>query len=771
MRQLFNTIRRYRLSSVLTLLSLTIAFLGIIVLTLYVDYETSFDGFHKNKKDIYLLSFRYDMGSSLPVPLEELIRSEMPEVEKSVVMWPYWNNQLMKPGQSPKDAITVEMASVSEDFFTVFDFPLVSGSPETVLTLSNSLVLSEATAMAIFGSTDVLGKQLVTPGGSYTVTGLMKDMPENTSFRYDALVSLITREHTDWSEWSYSIFLQLKNGADKVATEQKLSGIGKISELLEGIKELYSEEAAKIELRPLSTLHYGSNGYMFPSVNRSVLDILLLLVVVLLIMGAVNFINFSTSQAPLRARALSIRQILGADRWSASLQITGEALILSLLALLISLIIHRLSFRSLENLFQISGLSFQGREYFYLLFLLSAILFGFVAAFYPSRYITSTPISQAVKGKLFFSGKGKRFRSILIVIQFVFSIALITSSLTIEKQLRFWNNFNIGIDKENVLYLPVSGALQQSYRAFADELMKNPDIIDYCYTQFLPGTVGMGWGRTVDGQQVQLMAWPVDDRFIRFFGIEITEGRGFREGDSDINNFILNQKAVNNFGWDNALERKFPGFDFQGDIVGISRNFNFASLKDEIEPMLFWRTETRKNYILIKTTGHNFTQLRSYIENTARHIDPDNSSDVSFLDDSLEKLYSKETRMARFIEFVALWSILLALTGLLGLIIFISRDRIKEIGIRKVNGASAIEITSLLNRNVLIWLGIAFVIAIPVAWYAMFKWLESFAYRTTLSWWIFMLAGLMALVAALLTVSLQSWRAAARNPVEALRYE
>lgn len=770
-RQLFKNIFKYRLSSVLTLVSLVVAFLGIIVLSLYVSYERSFDGFHKNKNDIYLMSFKYDMGSALPIPMEQLIREKVPEIEKGVVVRDWWDNEFYRTDQTKKDAIRIKAIHASADFFTMFDFPLITGDPKTVLSVPNSVVLSENTAKNIFGTVDVVGRQLLASDNELTVLGVMKDMPKNTSFHCEAIVPLVLQGNQDWSEWSFSIFFQLKKGADKAVVEQKITDIENIAEALKALTERYSPEAAAVDLMPLSKIHYGSRGYQFVSVNKTVLNVLSILILVLLIMGAVNFINFSASQAPLRAKSLSVQQILGEVKWKARAQIIGEAVILSLIALGLSFIIHSLIFQRLENLFQITGLSFKGRELFYAGFVLFAIIFGAIAAFYPSRYITSPPISQAVKGKMFFSGKGKNFRNMLITVQFVFTIALITASLTIEKQLNFWNNFDIGIDKENVLYLQTSNALRKSHQAFADELMKNADITNYTYTQSLPGQVGMGWGREVDGQQIQLQAWPIDDRFIDFFGIKITEGRAFRQGEADMNNFILNEKAVQQFGWDKPLEKKFGGLAGMGDIVGVAKNFNYASLKGEITPMLFWRTDDRKFNILIKTRGGNFTQIRAYIEETAKRFDPDSTFHARFLDDALEQQYSKETRMARFIEFVSLWTILLALTGLLGLIVFISRDKVKEIGIRKINGASIFEVVRMLNKSVLIWLGIAFVIATPVAYYVMSRWLENFAYKTALSWWIFVLAGLASLIVALLTVSWQSWQAASRNPVEALRYE
>ncbi len=780
LKQLLKTIFKYRLSSGLTILSLVVAFLGIIILSLYVSYERSFDKFHKNGDDIYRICFGYDNGANMPVPMKKLVEDNIPEVENAVVFSGWWNNQLYLQRKSKKEAVSAQMMAASKDFFSVFSFPLISGQADKVLTQPNTLVVSETLAKKLFGTIDIVGKPLMVRGKEpYIITGVMKDIPKNSAFKRDAFVSFATymqpnndwRGAQSWSEWSFNIFFQLKKGTDVNTVVGKISSLEKVVEELKEIEESYSPKEAVVKLQPLSDLHFDTKNYYFLSVNKDVLNILTLIIVILLIMGAVNFINFSTSQAPLRAKSLSVQQILGERKVNARLQIIGEAILLALFALGIALFIHYFTYQKIEDLFRIDGLSLDNRPLFYVIFIVFAALFGVIAGAYPAHYITSAPVLQAVKGKMFFSGKGKRFRNVLVTIQFVFTIALIASALTIEKQLHFWNNFDIGIDKENVLYLGTTGALQKSYQAFADELMKNPEITDYTYSQSLLGGVGMGWGRNVDGQNIEVKAWPVDERFIDFFDIKITQGRKFNKGESDINNFILNEKAVQKFGWDKPLEKNMNGLGAKGDVIGVAKNFNFSSLKSEIQPMLFWLTNTRKYVIMLKTNTTNYTQLREFIASTAKKFDPENTFEAKFLDNRLEQLYSRETRMANFIEFVALWTILLALTGLLGLVIFMSRDRVKEIGIRKINGASIWEIICLLNKGVLIWLSIAFIIAAPIAYYAMTKWLENFAYKTTLSWWIFALAGLSALLIALLTVSWQSYRAASRNPVEALRYE
>lgn len=785
LKHLFKTIVKYRLSSALTVLSLVVSFLGIIILSLYVSYQHSFDNFHKNSENIYRFSF--SLGNNINagnLPAEQLrllIKEKIPELEQSISLTSWGFNRYYKPEETMKDAIYGRSFAVGEDFFKMFDFPLLQGNKNEVLSKPYTLVISQSFANKMYGtSKNVVGKSLmVGRKEAYTISGIMEDIPDNSSFRSDVLVSFESFMQPDndwraaqtWQEWSFSLFMTLKNNANKDKVIAELSKIDKINEILENLAERSAVEKAQVKLIPLDKLRFTQGGYTFASVNEKVLDILLMLIIVLIIMGAVNFINFSTSQAPLRAKSLSVQQILGESKTKARLQIVGESVILSLIALFIALTIHQHSYLYLQDMFRIDGLALENRSMFYLWFTLCAVLFGVIAGLYPSKYITSSPIAQAVKGKMFFSGKGKRFRNVLITTQFVFTIALIASAVTIEKQLNFWNNFDIGIDKENVLYMRTSNKIRNSYKAFADELMKNTQISNYTYSQSLPGSVGMGWGREVYGKQIQITAWPIDDRFIDFFGIKMADGRKFMQGDGDINNFILNEKAISDFAWDKPLEKKFPGFDFEGDIVGISKNFNFSSLKQDLQPMLFWRTDTRKYVLMLKVKTGNYTQLMQDIEATAKKFDPAGTFKVHFLDEALERLYSKEKRMARFIEFVALWTVLLALTGLLGLIIFISRDRIKEIGIRKVNGATIFEIVKMLNSGIILWLSIAFLIATPLAYYAMTVWLSNFAYQTELSWWIFAFSGFSTLAIALLTVSFQTWRTASRNPVESLRYE
>ena len=775
LKRILKTILKYRTSTTLTLFSLVISFVGIIILSLYVSFEKSYDKFPENKGLVYRLETKA-YGSDLPAVITDILQKNIPELDKICVFYHY-NGKITTPKLEQANAgFRSDWLFTSDSFFSLFPFSMLSGNPATALAEPNSVVLTEKYSKLLFGEANSVGESVLIDNVMYKVTGIMKDFPQNSSFTANYLVSFSTLVSAnkygvnDWSEWSFNIFVKIR---EKTNPSQIAAKIEKIPVVAENLKDMKSQSKGEdfVSLRPLEEIHFVNDG-QFAYVNPMILNVLILLIIILGIMGAVNFINFSTSQAPLRAKALSVLQVLGGKKLTAMGQIVAESVILSMIALIVSFIIYFISYNGIESLFDIEGLDIGSRPWFILWFVLFALVFGILAGLYPARYITSSPLAQSVKGNIRFSRKGKVFRNGLITVQFIFTIAILASAFIIEKQLNFWRNFDLGINKEHVVYLNTTNTLRDHFQAFADELMKGDNIVDYTYSQFIPGQVGMGWGREVDGQYIQLKCWPVDDKFLDFFGIKIADGRGFsKESQADINTFILNKKAVEKFGWSKPLERKIDGFGFTGQVVGVAENINFSSLKEEIEPMQFWRTETRKNNLILRLKSGNYTQAIAYIQNTAKKFDPKNTIEVKFLDDTLNKLYEKEERIAHFIEFVALWCMLLAVTGLLGLIIFICRDRIKEIGIRKVNGATIAEVVTMLNRDVVRWVVIAFVLATPLAWYATNKWLESFAYKTELSWWIFALAGVLALGIALLTVSWQSWRAATRNPVEALRYE
>ena len=775
LKSIYKSIVKYPTSLVLNVLSLIIAFTGIITLMLYISYENSFDTYNKNYHHIYKIEIGKP-GSTVPAVVSPIIRKNIPEIENITPLWfvdyPLTTNIL----KAKRISFNSSGIYAKNDILDIFTFPLIYGNKKDALTKPNTVVLSKKMAEKLFGKANPIGKEVLVNSKDFTVTGVMKDIPQNASFHADFIASFITMvPKADswpnlWSMWSFQIFCKVNKQADIREVTRKLNAIKEINKHFNPSAQR-KEVVPKLYLKPLSSLHFSNNGN-FTTVNRKVLNVLSILAIILAIMGAVNFINLTTSQAFQKAKVFSIKRVFGANRTMVMLQVILEAILISLFALLLSFLLHRLLFPYLENILAIKGFGFDHRVQWYFYFVLMAVVFGIVAGVYPAYYISSPDLSQSVKGAQNFTGKGKLIRNSLLVLQFVFAIALIITSIGIGKQIRYWHNFNIGIQKKNIIYLRTTGKITGHYKAVAKELTKDPDITQYSYSSFVPGDVGVGWGRVVDGKQINLKVWPVDENFFDFFGLKIIKGRAFSKNiEADKNTFILNQKAVEQFGWKRPLEKTIPGFGFNGKVIGVVKDFNFSSLKESIKPMMFWLTNGRKYYLLLKIKPGNYTQTIAYIKKTWEQFEPVQDFNFTFLDNSLNALYAKEDRISYFVEFVSLWSILLSLTGLLGLVLFTARDRTKEIGIRKVNGASVLEIVKMLNREFLKWVAVAFVIAIPIAYYALHRWVENFAYRTKLSWWIFALAGIIVLSVALITVSWHTFRVARRNPVEALRYE
>ena len=774
MKKIYQSIKRYPVSTGLNVLSLIIAFSGIITLLLYISFENSFDKHNENFETIYKIQVGKD-GSSVPAVMSKVIKRDVPEISAITPMW--FNNSLFSlPNNNDKSKFySKSMMYVNNDIFDIFTFDFIIGSKENALTKPNTIVLTESLASLLFGSANPVGKEIDIQNQTFICTGVIKDLPKTSSFQTDCLLSFETLLQQEnqwvnlWSEWSFVIFAKINKNENPANITNKLNSI-------EVIVEKYKKEGEStlddfFYLMPLKDLHFSFTG-LFSYVNKTVLNVLYLLAFILAIMGIVNFINLLTSQSMQRAKSFTIKRVLGASRLNMTIQIIVESIVISLFSLFIALVLHSLLFQTIEDVLQIDGLSFTKREYWYLYFIVMAVIYGFIASIYPARYITSTEIAQSIKGVVKFSGKGKRIRNILLVLQFSFTIMLIIGSITINKQLMYWHNFNTGINTESIVYLHTTSYIKEHSDAFAKELLKDNNITDYTYSSFVPGAVWMKWGRTIDNQNISITCWPVDERFLDFFNIEITEGRKFSENiEADKDKFIINQAAAKTFNWDNPLEKKMHGFGFDGEIIGVAKDFNFSSLKEDIQPLQFWLTNKRYYVIMLKISNGNITESIKHIENTWNKFEQKATFEYTFLDDKLQEQYAREEGIAYFIEFVALWSILLSITGLLGLALFVARGRTKEIGIRRANGASIKEILLMLNYDFVKWILIAFVIAIPIAYYAVNKWLENFAYRTELSWWVFALAGVFTLFISILAVSIQTFRVARKNPVEALRYE
>jgi putative ABC transport system permease protein len=762
----------------MTIGSLIISFSGMIILVLYVSFEKSYDRFNKNYQSVYRIETQ-QYGSHIPAVMGVEIKNNIPEIESLTTVF-FNNEHVSTPGLYASNiSYPSEMLYCDNHLFDIFTLPLLLGDKSNLLNNPNLAILSETLARKLFGQLNPLGEDILISNQKFRVSGIIKDFPLNSSFRPDCLISFATLVEKDqtllnsnWGDWRYNIFIKILDKANPEMIIEKISKLPEIKSVLPKVTGKERIEKDFFSLLPLSEIHLKEEeNYNYT--NPFTLNVLIGLIFVLALMGAVNFINFTTSQAHVRANALAITRLLGANRFSVKNQIIAESVILSTIALIVSLIIYYILSIPLENIFGINGIALGNRYNYLIYFFVFAVLFGIITAIYPSNYITSAPPVLVIKGIYKMKNNSNYIRDVLLTVQFIFAIGLISAAFVMEKQLSFWNKYDIGFKKDEVVYFYTSTEHSIHSKALADELMKNQKISAFTYSAFVPGQVNMGWTREVDGQFIDVESWPVDANFMDFFGFKITQGRQFEKTtQADENSFILNEKAISKFGWSNPLEKRINGWDSEGPVIGVVKDFNFSSLREEIKPMMFWLTNKFSSRILIlKIKDFDISETVSYIKKTAQLVDPKNPVDIKFLDDTLNKLYEKEEKTARFIEFIAIWCVLLGIAGLLGLIVFTCKARTKEIGIRKVNGAKAIEVMIMLNKDLLKWVVIAFVFSTPISWYIMHKWLENFAYKITLSWWIFSLAGLLTLCLAILTVSCQSWKVVTRNPVVALRYE
>ncbi len=773
MNTLKNTIANFRKSKMIlgfNILGLSISFAVFIALGIYLYNEYTFDMYHKHTDQIYLLEYEQISGGSgshpyLPNPLGELLEQSIPEISSHCSMW--FKSGVFSAPDIPEVYHKLNLAMCDSTLTQIFTFNIIRGS-QTPIQGNDAIFLSAKAAKRLFGNENPVGKTLLYNfERTVVVSAVYEELPGNSSLHsLDGFCSMSSIDwRHDWSEWSVPAFYEITGNVDIAAIETKINDLEKVKEIC---YDASGEKVATMALKPLRKLHFESG---IGKGNKSLVNTLLSVSILLVIMAFVNFLNFSLANLPRTVKALSIRKVSGATKQSIYLQNFIDTAVLISLSFFISIGLLFILFRLKPDLY---GYSISLNDQFELILCIYfALLFlGIFLSIFPLRILMKIDPIAALKGLVPFLNSGKA-KHVFPVLQYSLAILLIITVFFINKQVHFVKNYKLGFEKENILVVNTSSAIQKHEKTFADELLKKPEILDYAYSQFVPGGVHMGWRRVVEGKTINLKAWPVDERYLSFMNFEILEGRPFSTNmEADENNFILNQAAVEAFDWQGqVLGKEIEGLREKGKVVGVVKDMKYASLYEGVQAMCFWLTPTRHNKLSLKISGENISETIAYIEKVYQSYESNVPFDYTFLDESLDAQYRKSEHQAQFITFACLVALLIAIIGSLGMIIFTTEYRSKEISIRKINGASCLEILQLLNKSYVWQVLIAFLIASPISYYAMSRWLEGFAYRTELSWWIFALAGLIALAVALLTVSWQSWRAATRNPVEALRYE
>ena len=787
MKYLFKTIirnfTRRPVTNLINLLGLAISFTLVIILSIYCYSELTTDKFHKNGERVYI----YGIGDQIYTPgiLKEHIDMNIPGVESTVRLGGTWETPVFQAEN--KEPISSDLIFADENFFKLFTYKFIEGNAESALKEPLNIVITKTLSDKLFGKEEALGKVVkLNNDKSLTVSAVIEEPKANSCLTFRAVTSMATRkivqesggEYTDWGWCDFQTFVLLKKGINPHETAKS-------------ILSLFPAEGQKnysgTELTPLKKIYFskfsifGSNFLV--SGDKKKVQILVLVASLVLLIALVNFINISSSQWQEKIKQTGILKVIGAKRSSIFRNVLTESLLFFLAALLISM--------DLVSIITPFIQSFTGIHYYpkltftpgFILVSLSAIvvlsvMFSILPAIRISSSGTVDNLRKNIKPeKTWFS-----FRGMLVTMQFTIAIVLIAFTVLVGKQVKFGSS-NLGFNQNNIIGIKLTEQLSQKKEVLKTLLQQKPEIKNISFTQYYPGGMISEWRSQLiqngESKKISFNTFTADGGFFEILNLQLVMGRLYSDNlSTDKKKIVVNetflheQKVTNPIGATIAMG--MPGEKgYTSEIIGVVKDFHYRAVDQPIASLAI-RNEPSAFYCLATIQTGNFKSLSTVvndIKKTASELSPSFPVEVSFFDQAIQNMYLSELRFRRIFSLLAGCAIVICSLGILAMSIFACQRRVKEIGIRKVNGARISEILVMLNMDFVKWVGIAFLIAFPIAWYVMNNWLQGFAYKTELSWWIFGLAGILAIGIALLTVSWQSWRAATRNPVEALRYE
>jgi len=754
--------------TLIKVIGLAVSISAVIIIWTYVVNENKFDKGIPGSDRIYRLETNW---ASMPPFLGHALNLESSNQIISTRLT-FWNDVGVQIDNTPYNLKDLTFADST--FFKVFPLETISGDAAKALIQSFSIVLSETIAKRLFGSIDVVGKTLRFENQyDFIVTAIIRDQPY-LHFKAEAIASIVSLEQIrykgvlkEYDGWSYPTFVHFPDGIQKEVSEKTvmdlLKKVGyKESFTLRAFKDIYYSHEVENE----SNTKHGNLLYN---------NILIAVSVFILLLAAINFINLTIANALSRSKEVSIKKLQGASRFRLIIQFLLETILYIFLSVVLAFIFLWFINPLLHSL---TGFSINADDFFtrgnLLIILTGLALFILISGLYPSAYISSYNINT---NKIIVAGHANHLwiRNGLIVFQNFISITLICCTLIANQQFRYMNKKDLGFDKNNIVNLKINSQLTGHLDLFKDKLLEYPEISSLSYSNRLPGNYWGSWCCVnIEGNENKYFNNYVDADYLKTMGIGLKVGRNFSSSNvSDLKaTYLINERAIKQYDLKNPVGQFItPGNGIKGEIIGIFKDFHYRGLNYEQTPVILFYNPERVNYINIKINGKNIAGALEKIKVTWEEMCPAFAFEYSFLDETYDLQYKSERRFENLLFAFSLLAVFIASIGLFGLSIYSTGRRTKEIGLRKVNGARVPEILMMLNIDFIKWVSVAWLISCPVAWYAMHKWLQSFAYKTDLIWWIFAVGGILAFGIALLTVSWQSWRAATRNPVEALRYE
>ena len=799
----FRNMLRYKAASAINILGLAVGIACCILIFLYIQDELNHDRFHEKGNRIYRV-LRENVGGEINPRVDlftsgalgPALKQEFSEVEQTVRILGLTAKVWVRYKDKTFDHI---FKTVDANFFDVFSFPLIRGDRATALQEPYTVVISESAAKQYFGDGDPIGKTVTCEDqffeGDYRVTGIMEDMPANASIRIDMLTSTVSRHFRHvWEGWwgvstwrPVQTFVLLKTGQSAKAFQAKMQT------LLD--RHLYPADANKLayHLQPLHRIYlysdrdYGIAQDLWMAVYGDINRVYLFgtIAALILLIACANYINLTTARSANRAKEVGVRQVVGAHRTQLVGQFLSESILMAFLALLLAISFSEFFLPPLNTFMgkQLSlSAAFPG-----VVFILfgAALLIGFLAGIYPALFLSAFKPVHVMKGVTGAGSKGNWLRKSLVVFQFAITIILIVGTAAVYRQLAYIQNKRLGYNPELLITMPIFGMdrniqtdaskrLAFRYQMVKEAFLEHPNVLKATAFRWDMGPEGGGGLNTVraDGRDWQMRIQEADEDFLDTYGIEIVKGRGFRSEDlGGERKFILNETAVKLLGWDDPVGKSLNWRSDTGQVIGVMRDYHDRSLRERIAPTamvfktsLFWS-------LSVRITGHNISETHTFLEDKWKQFMPNRPFTYSFVDDNVAKMYQTEMKLGTLASVSSGLAIFVACLGLLGLVSYTAEQRTKEIGIRKILGASVAGIILLIVRDFAGLILLANVIAWPVAYYLIMNWTQNFAYHAGLNFQSFILGSLLSMIIALATITYQALKAARANPIDSLRYE
>lgn len=799
-----RNLQRGKMFSAINIFGLAVGLAVCTLIALFVTDELNYDRYNENANNIYRINVDIKVNGNrfydhtTPAPMAAALMQDYPQIEQAARLQQV-KEFLLKKGDETVAEQNVFAADAN--LFKVFTLPLLHGNSQTALSQPNTMVMSETAAKKYFGRVDVVGKTiLVNNTTPYEITGVIKNTPAQSHLHFDVIYSMASDESSKSDFWlnnNYDTYVLVKNGvtaqqldsylmktAQKYAEPQLKDILKTDFEGLKGKGDYF--RYSSIALTDIH-LHSHLNSEIEPQGSIQYVYIFSIIGVFILLIACINFMNLSTARSSGRAREVGVRKVLGSNKKQLRTQFLTESVLTCLISLVFALLITIFLLPYFNN---ITGktITTTSAALIWLIptFVGLAIIIGFLAGIYPAFYLSAFQPVKVLKGKLSTGFKGGWLRNSLVVFQFAISVFLITGTIVIYKQMEYIRNRDTGYNREQVLVVRNIYSLGEQANIFKNEVLKIPGVINATRSSALPTQRALDWNKNhyskdaslSANQSVMLNDWLVDADYIKTMGMQMSAGRNFSPDlKTDSNAVIINETAARILNYKNPLNvRIYSGSkDFSIDgysIVGVVKDFNAGSMRFATEPMIL-RLSTYGDYFSIRIKGNNLNAVIANVRKVYHTMNKMSGQPFlySFMDDDFNMLYQSELRMGNIFAAFAIFAIGIACLGLFGLIAYATEQRTREFGIRKVLGAKATDIITLLSNDFFKLIALSFLIAFPLSWFLMHKWLLDFAYRTKISWWVFVASGAIALVIAMVTIYLQTFKTATANPVKSLKTE